>query len=94
MAVNVKKQIDVADDLISLGFIPFVPLLYHFQHMVHPRSYEEWVKIDLEWVTVCNCLLRLPGESKGADGEVEQAKEIGIPVFYEINDLISYYCEN
>jgi len=89
IAVNVRKQIDCANDLITLGFIPFAPLMSHFHHIIHPRSYEEWIEIDLEWIKVCDCLLRLDGESKGADCEVRYAKEIcKIPVFYSIEEII------
>lgn len=91
VAVNVKLQIDTVDELMNKGFAPFAPLYSHFQHMVHPRPYQDWVKIDLEWVKVCDCLLRLDGESKGADGEVEYAKELGLPVFYSINEMYLYY---
>jgi hypothetical protein len=93
VAVNVKTQMDVADQLITLGFAPFVPLYSHFQHMAHPRPYQVWVKLDKEWVRVCNCLLRLPGESKGADDEVALAMSLGIPVFYSIEELVEYYKE-
>lgn len=91
VAVNVKTQLDMADRLMDLDFIPFAPLLFHFQHMAHPRPYEEWVEIDLEWVKVCDCVLRLAGESKGADGEVEYAKQLGIPVFCSVAEMCVYY---
>lgn len=87
IAVNVKTQIDCADILISLGFAPFVPLLAHFQHLIHPRPYNDWVLLDLEWVSSCDALLRLPGESKGADREVLVAKSLNIPVYYSIEEL-------
>jgi hypothetical protein len=90
VAVNVKTQIDTADELITLGFIPFVPLMSHFQHMIHPRPYDDWLDIGLEWLSVCDCLLRLPGKSAGADFEVLQAQELGIPVFYSLNELIKW----
>lgn len=91
VAVNVKRQMDVANILIEEGFAPFVPLYSHFQHMAHPRPYEDWIKLDLEWVESCDCLLRLDGESTGADGEVLYAKELGIKVFYSLTELIQYY---
>ena len=91
VAVNVKAQIDMADTLMNHGFAPFVPLYSHFQHMAHPRPYQDWIKIDLEWVVVCDCVLRLPGESKGADGEVEYAKSMGKPVLYSIDELLRFY---
>ena len=90
-AINVKFQMDVADKLMNEGYAPFVPLYSHFQHLVHPRPENEWITIDFEWVTACNCLLRLGGESKGADGEVVYAEDRGIPVFYSIEQLLNYY---
>ena len=88
IAVNVKNQLDTADKLISYGFAPFCPLYSHFQHMAHPRPYEDWIKLDNIWVLKCDILLRLRGESKGADDEVRLAKAHNIPVFYGLRDLI------
>lgn len=85
---NVRRQIQTADELMNLGFTPFTPLLYHFHDMFCPRDYEDWLAIDLEWMLVCDAVLRLPGESAGADREVMVAKEKNIPVFYDIEELI------
>ena len=87
VGVNVKESMDVANTLMNLGYNPFIPLLYHFQHIVNPRPYEDWIEIDLHWLSKCDCVLRLPGESSGADGEVKRAGELGIPVYYSINEL-------
>lgn len=89
VAVNVKVQMDCAHELIGLGFAPFVPLLSHFLHMANPRPYEDWVAQDNEWVGVCDYLLRLPGESKGAAAEVRLAQTLGIPVVHSIVELIA-----
>jgi hypothetical protein len=86
-AVNVKRQIDTADELMNLYYCPIVPLLTHFQHMHHPRPYEDWLAIDFEHIKRCDILLRLPGESNGADREVEFAKSIGKQVVYSITEL-------
>lgn len=91
VAINVKRQLDCANDLINYGFVPFAPLYSHFQHMAHPRPYEDWIKIDLEWIKVCNCLLRLDGSSDGADREVEFALCNGVLVFYSLSELCNYY---
>ena len=87
VAVNVKRQLDIADELMNKGFVPFAPLYSPFQHMAHPGPYEDWIKIDLEWVKVCDCVLRLEGKSSGADGEVKLAKELNIPVYYSLDEL-------
>jgi hypothetical protein len=87
IAVNVRRQIDCADELMNLGFAPFLPLLAHFQHLIHPRPYDNWIAVDLEWIKCCDAMLRLSGESIGADLEVKKAKEWDIPVFTSITEL-------
>lgn len=93
VAVNVRTQLEMANKLMDFGFAPFAPLYSHFQHMAFPRPYEDWIKIDLEWVKVCDAVLRLPGESKGADGEVEFAEQLEIPIFYSLEELDTFYKE-
>lgn len=92
-AENVKAQIDTAEDLICLGYAPFIPLLFHFQHLVHPHSYAVWLKQSREWLLRCNALLRLPGASVGADCEVKLADAFNIPVFHSIADLEKVYAQ-
>lgn len=91
VALNVRKQIDLVDELIENGFLPFSPLYYHFQHLVHPRKYDDWLLLDFGWLLQCDVVLRLDGESNGADKEVALAKENNIPVYYSISDLILNY---
>jgi hypothetical protein len=90
-ARNVYISLAVADELIKLGFYPYCPLLTHFQHMMFPQSYDKWLELDFEWLRQCDCLLRLDGESKGADLEVQEAGYNDIPVFYNIESLLAYY---
>lgn len=91
VAVNVKRQIDIANVLMNKGFAPFVPLLSHFQHMIHPRPHKDWMKVDFEWLRACDCVLKLDGESVGADDEVEYAKLLNIPVYYSLKKLCKAY---
>lgn len=89
VAINVRRQLDMADLLISRGYCPIVPLYSHFQHIVQPRPWEDWMKIDREKVLRSDVVLRLEGKSKGADREVKIAKDNNIPVVYSIADLLS-----
>ncbi len=85
---NVQKQISCANNLIDKGYIPFSPLLMSvYLHAQIERDWQTWMDIDYSWVEKCDGLLRLEGESKGADAEVEYAKKIGIPVFYDIDAI-------
>lgn len=90
-AVNVKKAMDLADTLLDLGFAPFCPHLTHFLHINKPRPYEDWLKLDIVYLNSCDAIIRIPGESSGADKEVIFAEKNGIPVFYHLSDLIAYF---
>ena len=94
VAVNVRESFIAADKLVELGFAPYPPLYSHFWHFLSPKPYETWVELDNEWVLRCDALLRLPGESSGADAEVALAKEYGIPVFYSIDELAAAEIES
>lgn len=89
VAVNVKAQMDIANALINLGYCPYAPLLSHFLHMNNPQPYERWMDIDFEMVTRCDIVLRLPGNSSGADREVCFAKSKNIPVVFSLSELIA-----
>lgn len=91
IGVNVKTQLDMFETLTNLGFFPIPPLWSHFQHLAHPKSYEFWCDYTMELMLMCNCVLRLPGESSGADNEVKKAEEMGIPVFYSVDELLDFY---
>lgn len=93
VGVNVRNSLETFNALMDLGFVPFSPLLSHFCHIYQPRHYDEWLTWCLEWVKVCDVLLRLPGESAGADREVELAEELEIPVCHNIEQLVAYRAE-
>lgn len=84
---NAKKSMEVGDQLIKLGYVPFLPLLAHYQHLLYPQSYDMWLNLGLEMVRRSDILLRLPGESRGADIEVALAKDLGKPVVYSLEEL-------
>src|SRR3989304_3723636 len=84
--INVRRAIIVAEDLINLGFIPFVPHLTHLWHLINPHEIAYWYKYDNAWLLKCDAILRLPGDSKGADEECRLAEKNNIPVFPSIED--------
>lgn len=87
VAVNVRESFLVADQLANMGYLPYPPLYSHFWHMLSPHPYEFWTRLDLEWVRRCDCVLRLPGKSSGADAEVEYARKHNIPVCFSVDEL-------
>jgi nucleoside 2-deoxyribosyltransferase len=89
VAHNIRNAYEAANALADAGFAPFVPHHTHFWHMMFPRPYAEWLRLDLAFLSCCDAVLRLPGLSQGADGEVAAAKSLGIPVFTDIRQLIA-----
>jgi hypothetical protein len=89
---NVRVQIDAAHRLMDLGHTPIAPLLSHFLHLHRPRPYEDWLRSDLEIIPRCDMLLRLPGESPGADRETDLAMTLSIPVIYGWDKLETTEC--
>jgi hypothetical protein len=88
--VNTNTAILAGDRLWAYGLIPFVPHLTHFWHTVTLKPYTSWLAYDMEWLKVCDVVLRLPGESSGADKECDEAKSLGIPVFYTMADVVAW----
>jgi hypothetical protein len=54
-------------------------------------SHADWLDMDFAWVAASDAVLRLPGESKGADMETAFAVERGIPVFHSVADLVRHF---
>ena len=88
VVINVREAIKAAEILRNHGFIPFVPHLTHFWHLLFPHKIDYWYDYDNAWLKKCDVLLRLSGDSAGADAEVGLAKELGLPVYYSLVNLI------
>lgn len=69
---------------------PFVPHLNLLWHFGFPRPLAYWLQYDLDVLIHCDALVRIAGESQGADAEVAFAEKNGIPVFESIWDLSSW----
>lgn len=84
---NIITAVNAADELMALGYAPVLPHLSHFWDLLSPKPYEMWMELDFAYVARCHALLRLPGESSGADREVQLALDRGVPVFYSVYEL-------
>jgi hypothetical protein len=90
---NVYQQMVAFDELVKIGYCPMAPLLSHYQHRYFPLPWRKWLQMDLEWIKVCDVLLRLPGVSNGADQEVAHAESLGIPVVRSIDEAHKLFME-
>lgn len=78
--VNTKKAVEIADIIEETGHaVTYVPHLSMFRHYLNPRSYEEWLLHGLAILKKCDCMVRIPGQSRGADVEQLFAQINSIP---------------
>jgi hypothetical protein len=60
------------------------------QQLVLPREDTDWLAYTMSQMTLCKAVYRMEGVSYGSDAEVAAAKQLGIPVFHDINKAVSY----
>lgn len=91
---NVRNAIEAGDILRNFGFIPFIPHLNMLWHAIFPHNADYWYEWDIEWLKQCDVLIRLPGESVGADREMEIAKELFLDIYageYAVDNFLDDY---
>ena len=102
---NINQATDAFIALCKAGHAPFAPQWSCYSgranktaegHVVafagvtpNELTHEDWYGLDLAWVAVSDAVLRLPGDSTGADKEVALAREKGIPVFHSLDELLA-----
>lgn len=85
---NTEAAMAVAEWIWGLGLFPVLPHLTHFWEQRYHHGYEDWMLLDEALLDRCDAVFRMPGESEGANREVDRAiKLLQIPVFYNPSDL-------
>jgi hypothetical protein len=80
--VNCRNAILVASRLVDDGIVtPLLPHLVLLWDLVDPRPVDFWLAYDELLIRRSDAVLRLPGESVGADREIAFADGLGMPVF-------------
>lgn len=85
---NIRAALEAANKLIIHGFLPVIPHLYFFWDLITPKDESNWLELDRRWIDQCDILLRLSGDSRGADMEVKWALENKSFVYDDIDELI------
>jgi hypothetical protein len=88
---NTKLAMKVWHELWALGYAPFCPHLSHYLKTLRKLPYDDWLKSDMAWLECCDVLLRLPGESKGAEIEVGYCRDHDIPIVYDVPELLEAF---
>jgi hypothetical protein len=85
--VNVHNAEAAGVELLKMGCAPYVPHLWWYVDPDDSLGYDVWTEMDLAWVEASHALLRLPGKSNGVRREVRRARQLGIPVFYSVEEI-------
>lgn len=88
---NVRRAMGAARQLIDAGYSVLCPHLTHYleaESECWAAEHQVWMEVDLPWVRESDVVLRLPGNSVGADMETQEAERCGVPVYCEVNDLV------
>lgn len=88
---NTRAAILAGMDLWATGRVAvLIPHTSLVADLVVSMPAEDWYAFDLDQLAHCDAVLRLPGESRGADAEVAFAEEHGIPVFGDVDALLKW----
>jgi len=84
---NVSKMCKAASEVRKLGHHPFVPALDLLLGAVNGDwDEEDYRGVGMAFLEVCDAVLVI-SQSSGVAKEIERAKELGIPVYYRMEDL-------
>jgi hypothetical protein len=94
MAANLRRLESAAWPVFEAGHVPMIgewvalPVLHSAGKTVHdPMAEEVLYPTAQRLLQHCDAVLRLPGESTGADQDVETAERLGLPVYYSVDDI-------
>ena len=95
MAANLRHLESVSWSLFQAGYVPMIGewVALPIWHVAGGKTvgdalYEEILHPTAgRLLQLCDAVLRLEGASKGADNDVKLARERGIPVYYNLNEV-------
>ena len=99
--LDVLKNIGIGEDICAelflRGFAPFCP--WHDKDFVIKRPYSKYTiemfyNYSIEWLKVCDVMFVIDGweKSSGTKKEIKIAEELGLPIYYNISELIKNEC--
>ena len=91
---NIGRGERACAELFGMGLAPFCP--WHDKSYVTDRfdaefTVKQFYDYSMAWLDVSDCVLLLPGweSSKGTLAEIERAKELDIPIYYSVGELVA-----
>ena len=84
---NVHNMVSVASEVRNLGHYPFIPALDLLCGIISGVwNEDDYRGMSLGFLEVCDCVLVISASS-GVKRELEVASQLGIPIYYSIEDI-------
>ena len=98
MAANLRRLEEASYPIFQAGHVPMIGewVALPIWHTAGGQSVGDALYDEILHPTAgrlierCDAILRLPGDSKGADNDVKLAHERGIPVYYDMSEIPMY----
>lgn len=90
---NIRNGMRWSTRVMLLGHAPFCPWQdFHFQLMLRENetlTIQDYYNYSLEWLRASDYMFVTPGweNSTGTRAEIKEAHRLGIPVFFNIEDI-------
>lgn len=90
---NIREGMRWSTQILLSGFAPFCPWHdFHFQLMLKPDerlTVDDYYGYSMAWLEASDAMFLIPGweKSHGTQQEYARADELGIPCFWELEDL-------
>jgi hypothetical protein len=90
---NMHRMIKEADKVRRSGFAVIIPCEDLLRGLVcGDYDFEDYFENSYEMLTRCDAVYVIPGweKSEGTKKEIKKAQSLNIPVYFELNNLITY----
>lgn len=87
---NMRRGLALSFEVLKAGFAPFSPWLDYQFALIGEVSLEDYYRYSLSWLEASHAVLVVPegaAESRGTQAEIKRAGELGIPVFWSLEEL-------
>ena len=93
---NMRRGLKLAADAQAAGFAVYVPWEDLLRHLMCPGGYSmsECYAASMKWLEVSDAVLVQPvrvAQSNGTRAELQRAGELGIPVFWSLEELEKHF---
>jgi len=84
MDANVIIACHITGELIYKGHYPYTPHLLHQLKLKKPHEF--WMEFDDQWLRQCDALFYI-APSPGANIELARARELGMRVYFDLEEV-------